>query len=582
MHRTIKSPLALVALVGIAACAPPPAPADSGDAGRPADVATDTQSPTDTSVGADTPAPTDTGVEDAASPADSGVEPMDSGVAPEDTGVQPTDTGVAPTDTGVAPTDTGVAPADTGVPPMDSGVGPTDSGIDTGIDARTDSGVGPTDSGIDTGIDVRTDSGVDTGVDVRTDTGVDTGVMMPDSGLPPGAIGLTNATADFSQSGFSVAEMVNGIPTGDNDGWAITGGGTARTAVFETSVDTTNYSGGTDLTFNIAMNSTLGSGPYLLGRFRFSVTTADRAMFADGLANGGNLGAPAIWSVARVVSATATNGATLAAQSDQSVLLGTRSSTSVYTVRIRTPFTRITGVKLETLTHPSLMNNGPGTSNSGNFIVTEMTMTEAAAPIPATASVAFGAPPSACAASLSQTGYPVTAAIDGALTPTAGWAIDTGSTNAQTAVFETLTNTPAYGGVGSRLVVTLHQLFGNNHTIGRFRLSVTNANRAMFADGLNNGGNLGPAMIWTPVDVRAVAATTGAATFAPQSDGSIRATSVSVTATYQVTVTTPLEGITGVRLETLTDPLLPTSGPGNTTTGNYVLTEVQLASGPQI
>lgn len=530
---------------------------DASDAARPTDVASD--SPANDSV-----APVDTGVQ----PADSGVDP--DAASPADTGVEPADSGLAPTDSGVSPTDSGVAPTDSGVPPMDSGVGPTDSGVapmDSGVDVRTDSGV-----------DVRSDTGIDTGVD----TGVDSGVMPPDSGLPPGTVGLTNATADVSQASFAVGEIVNGISTGDNDGWAVTSGNAARTAVFETSADTAAYAGGTELTFTVTMASTLPGGPYLLGRLRFSVTRADRAMFADGLANGGNLGPSTIWSVARVVSVSATNGATLSALSDDSVRLGTRAATSVYTVRVRTPLTRITGVRLEALTDASLPNNGPGTATSGNFIVTELGLIEGPAPIPATVAAPFGAPPNACAASLSQSGYPVTAAIDGNLSASSGWGIDTGTTNAETAVFETASNTPSYGGVGSRLVFSLHQLFGTTHTIGRFRLSVTTANRSMFANGATSGGDLGPATIWTPVEVRSVAATMGSATFAVLADGSVRATSTSAAAVYQITTTTPLEGITGVRLETLTDPVLPTSGPGNTATGNFVLSEIQVSSGPQI
>jgi hypothetical protein len=523
---------------------------------------TDATPPTDTGITTDTGAVTDTGVV-------------------EDTGVSPVDSGVIE-DTGVAPMDSGVAPMDSGVAPMDSGVI-----VDSGV--RVDSGVGPMDTGVIVDSGVRVDTGVppmDTGVIVDSGIG-DTGVAIDASGGPAGTVYLMNATADFSQSGFAVSEIINGVPTGNNDGWAVMGGGVARTAVFETFANTASYAGGTDLVITLHQNSALGSG-YTLGRFRFAVTTADRAQFADGLASGGNLGAPAIWTTARTITATGSGGPTMVIQSDQSVLVsGANPQTTTYTIRIRTPLTGITGIKLETLTHPSFLNSGPGRSADGNFIVTEMTVAESAAPIPATASIPFGAIPAAAAATVSQSGYAVSEAIDGMIPSGSatnnGWGISDamGNTLAQTAVFETSADTPTYGGVGTRLVFDMHQLFGNAHIAGRFRFSVTTANRSMFCDGLASGGNVGGA-IWTPVTVRATSATTGSASFTVLSDGSIRTSGVSAAAVFSIVATTPLEAITGVRLEALADPALPDSGPGHAASGNFVLTELQLAAGPQI
>lgn len=82
--------------------------------------------------------------------------------------------------------------------------------------------------------------------------------------------------------------------------------------------------------------------------------------------------------------------------------------------------------------------------------------------------------------------------------------------------------------------------------------------------------------------MRAASATTGSATFTVLSDGSVLANTSSASAVYSIAATTPLEGITGVRIEALEDPSLQASGPGNSGSGNFVLTELQLASGPQI
>jgi hypothetical protein len=50
---------------------------------------------------------------------------------------------------------------------------------------------------------------------------------------------------------------------------------------------------------------------------------------------------------------------------------------------------------------------------------------------------------------------------------------------------------------------------------------------------------------------------------------------------YGVTGVTDLSGITGIRLEVLKDPSLPAGGPGFYANGNFVLTELQLATIPE-
>src|SRR5207247_3942566 len=49
---------------------------------------------------------------------------------------------------------------------------------------------------------------------------------------------------------------------------------------------------------------------------------------------------------------------------------------------------------------------------------------------------------------------------------------------------------------------------------------------------------------------------------------------------YSVTVKTPLKGITGFRLEALTDPNLPHNGPGRSKNGNFVLQEFTVEASP--
>lgn len=52
--------------------------------------------------------------------------------------------------------------------------------------------------------------------------------------------------------------------------------------------------------------------------------------------------------------------------------------------------------------------------------------------------------------------------------------------------------------------------------------------------------------------------------------------------TYTITANTPLQGITGIRLEVLSDPSLPKKGPGRAPNGNLVLNEFKVVAGKQM
>lgn len=64
-----------------------------------------------------------------------------------------------------------------------------------------------------------------------------------------------------------------------------------------------------------------------------------------------------------------------------------------------------------------------------------------------------------------------------------------------------------------------------------------------------------------------------------QDDGSFLAEGkVAAKETYALTFDTPLRQLTGLRLEALTDDILPAKGPGTASNGNFVLTEFKLAA----
>jgi hypothetical protein len=86
-------------------------------------------------------------------------------------------------------------------------------------------------------------------------------------------------------------------------------------------------------------------------------------------------------------------------------------------------------------------------------------------------------------ADFSQGGYDVTTAIDGKKAPTEnGWAVHPQTGQNHTAVFETKDNT---GSGPGRFTVWLDQEYQDNqHTLGRFRISVTTAPRPVTLQGL--------------------------------------------------------------------------------------------------
>lgn len=91
--------------------------------------------------------------------------------------------------------------------------------------------------------------------------------------------------------------------------------------------------------------------------------------------------------------------------------------------------------------------------------------------------------------------------------------------------------------------------------------------------------NQSPA-VWTVLDA-ATLASAGGATLTKQPDSSVLVSgNAPATDTYTVTATTPLAGITGVRIEVLPDDSLPAKGPGRADNGNFVLNEVKLTAAP--
>ena len=199
------------------------------------------------------------------------------------------------------------------------------------------------------------------------------GVCKPQLDAP---ISLQQATATFSQTNgdFAVRYAIDG-DNADGRGWGIDPQIGPQTAVFE-SVSDFGFPGGTKLTFRLVFNhiSVPGTVGGTLGRFRLSVTTDSREMFADGLSNGGDVSAN--WTPLPIKSAISEAGAVVTVLEDHSLLVsGTLSEVDTYVIEAGTRLSGITGIRLEALQDPSLPMNGPGREENGNFVVSELIVT---------------------------------------------------------------------------------------------------------------------------------------------------------------------------------------------------------------
>jgi WD40 repeat protein len=189
---------------------------------------------------------------------------------------------------------------------------------------------------------------------------------------------------------------------------------------------------------------------------------------------------PTVWTPLDPIELKASNEAKLARQDDLSVLASGANGKTKYSFVAPTDQLGITGIKLEILTDDGLPNRGPGRAQNGNFVLTEFQVEWApeTQPDQKTAVTLQNAQ-----ADYSQQNYDVTTAIDGVVQPTNnGWATSPKTGEDRVAVFETQDNV---GSVPGRLTVTLDQQYQDGrHSIGRFRLSVTNGPRPIRLDGL--------------------------------------------------------------------------------------------------
>lgn len=175
------------------------------------------------------------------------------------------------------------------------------------------------------------------------------------------------------------------------------------------------------------------------------------------------------WNTLAFTSAKSAGGATLTPQPDGSLLAsGANPDFDSYTFVAHIHLDRITAIRLEALSDPSMVKGGPGRAVNGNFALTDFRVTAApldgsSKPIP----VKLIRP----RATFQQGGLPVAAAIDA--DPKSAWAVDPQFGKDHAAAFEL--ETPVGFPSGTILTFTLKFDNNNRHSIGRPRISVTSA-----------------------------------------------------------------------------------------------------------
>ena len=179
------------------------------------------------------------------------------------------------------------------------------------------------------------------------------------------------------------------------------------------------------------------------------------------------------WIALKPESMVATNKAILELQKDLSVLAKGKNGKGDYQIIAHTNLKGLSAVRLELLTDPSLPVNGPGRSSDGNLVLNEFEVYAApkSKPEQKTKLTLFNAQ-----ADFSQNGYGVASAIDGKVVAQGnGWALAPQIGKPHMASFN-IQSSVAADNQGTILTFVLKQQFSSNtHSIGRFRLSVTNS-----------------------------------------------------------------------------------------------------------
>jgi len=275
------------------------------------------------------------------------------------------------------------------------------------------------------------------------------------------------------------------------------------------------------------------------------------------------------WLTPGAAEFASAHGAEAELLSDGSFRVGGKNpEKEVYTLTFSAPLRRITHLELEAIPDEKVGKGGPGRTEHGNFVLSELEMEVQETGGDAKARrVKFAS----AEADFSQEGYPVQNAIDGK-TDT-GWGIGGGGGGRQHHYAIFALAEPVELKTAANITVRLIQDYGSQHTLGRFRVSLgteppgriatAERRRALrdekFAKWLRD--TLPTASDWKRL--HPAEAFSNSPTLAIQEDDSVFASGdFTKNDIYTVAFRHLPEGVKALRLEVLPDDRLPMHGPG--------------------
>lgn len=261
-----------------------------------------------------------------------------------------------------------------------------------------------------------------------------------------------------------------------------------------------------------------------------------------------------------------------------------------YTFKVEAVDGSIDQIRLEALLDDSQPGSGPGRVKNGNFVLSEIEVVALSVDNPREAPLRLKI--ASAEADAEQSGYPVASAIDGKLDT--GWAVEVkGKPMAAPKIARFRLEKPLTLGKGRQLQITLRQQYGEQHTIGRVRLSVSHtvqvphlaeppraAMEASFAEWLKRERER--TVRWTVLSPASVSS--NLPLLKVEADGSVYVSGdVTKYDKFELKFTNLPPGATAIRLEALADDRLPGRGPGlayyEGPKGDFLLSDLRLFAG---
>jgi mono/diheme cytochrome c family protein len=187
------------------------------------------------------------------------------------------------------------------------------------------------------------------------------------------------------------------------------------------------------------------------------------------------LDSPPEWNLVQVARAVSAGGARLTTQADLSVLAtGKNPVRDTFTLTLPAVLPKITGLRLEALTHASLGNQSLSRDN-GNFVLTRVEVL-----VNRPGKKAEAVKIASAAADYEQPGYPIANTLDGK--KDTGWAVD-GHQKREDRMAVFVFANPVEGGPETTLTLRLHhESKFPRHVIGRLRLALTGVDRPSLSE----------------------------------------------------------------------------------------------------